>query len=74
MKSYTGHTKKQNQTDSHKAVSEVKKTKKVAKQNMTQVITQAAIDATRAEIMADREVDTLVNNAKPIHTVSRSGS
>ena len=51
---------------SHKAVS-VKERKE---QNMTQAIMQAAIEATKAAIIMVREVDNLVGNAKPIHTMA----
>ena len=37
-----------------------------AKQHMTQAITKAAIEAVKVMIMAVREVDTLVNNARTI--------
>ena len=40
---------------------------------MTQARTEAAIEVTKAVIMAVRKVDTCVNNARPIHTVPISG-
>ena len=45
-----------------------------AEQSMTHAIMQAVIEATKAAIMAIREADNLVNNARPVHTGPRSGS
>ena len=42
-------------------------------QSITQVITQEVIEATKAAIMAVREADNPVDNARPIHTMPRSG-
>ena len=44
------------------------------KQTMTQAISQAAVDTIKAVILAVREVDTPVNNAKLVHAALRSGS
>ena len=41
-------------------------------QSMSQVIMKAAIKATKAVIMAGREADKQVSNARPIHTMPRS--
>ena len=41
---------------------------------MTQAITWAAIEAVKAAIIAVREVDNPVNNARQLHTMSRSGN
>ena len=40
-----------------------------AEQSMTQAIMQAAIEATKAAIMAVRGADNLVNNARSIDTM-----
>ena len=39
---------------------------------MTQAIIQAEIEATKAAIMEVRDVDILVNFARPLHTLCRS--
>ena len=40
-------------------------------QSMTQTIIQAAIKDTKAAIMAIKEADNTVNNARPIYTMPR---
>ena len=47
---------------------------KAAEKSMTQAIMQAALEVTKTDIMAIREVHSLVNNASPLHTVPRSGA
>ena len=42
-------------------------------QSMPWEITQTMIEATRATIMAMREADIPTNNARPMHTMPRSG-
>ena len=44
-----------------------------AEQSMTEAIMQAAIKATKETIMATREAENPVNNARPVHTAPRSG-
>ena len=46
---------------------------KMAPEQMTQAIMQAVTEVAKAAIMAVREADNLVNNAKPVHAVPRSG-
>ena len=44
----------------------------VTEQHMTQVIMQAANEATKASVMVLNEADNPVDNARPIHTRPRS--
>ena len=44
-----------------------------AEQSMKQAMMQAAIEATKAGIMAVRETYNLVSNARPMHTTPRLG-
>ena len=43
-----------------------------AEQNMTQVITQTAIEATKAVIMAVRRGDNSVNSARPVQAIPKT--
>ena len=45
-----------------------------AEQDITQAIMQAVIKVAKSGIMDRREADNLVNNAKPVCTVPRSGN
>ena len=45
-----------------------------AEQAMTQTLTQAVTEATKAVIMAVRDADDLVNAARPVQTIPRTGS
>ena len=49
------------------------KIKMETKQSMAQAKIQAVIEVTKAAIMAAKEADNPVNNARPIHTKLRSG-
>ena len=46
----------------------------ITEQSMPQTIMQAEIKVTKAPVIALREADNLVNNARQIHTMPRSGS
>ena len=45
-----------------------------AEQNMMQAITQKAIEADKPVMMAVREADNLVNAARPVQAMPRTGS
>ena len=47
--------------------------KMAIEQTMKQAIIQAPIKATKGAIMTVREADYLVNNARPVNTMPRSG-
>ena len=44
-----------------------------AEQSMTQAIIQEAIKGTKAAIIAVGEIDSSVNNARPVYAIIRSG-
>ena len=50
------------------------KAKMAAEQSMTQAIMQAMIEAAKAAIMAIRETDTPINNARLVHAVPKLGN
>ena len=53
---------------------EPKTTAKMAvEQSMAEALMQAATEAAKAAFMAIREEDNMVNNARPVHKVPRSG-
>ena len=56
------------------AISQVYNKEMTAEQRMTQIKTQAAIQAAKTAIMTVRETDNLVSNARPVHTMPGSGS
>ena len=45
-----------------------------AEQGMIQAIMQAVTETSKADIVAIREAEKTVNNARPVHAAPRSGS
>ena len=68
-----GKLRSKNQGDSHKAVSEINKTKMSAEQNMTQAITKKAVETNKPVILVVTEVDNSVNKARLVHAAPKPG-